>query len=310
MTTSEDLPMTERTRPGRPVPRRHVPSGRRRVPWPGRIGRVLVWALVGLNLFLIAWMFLTALRNSVEYVEHPIGLPIPPQVDNFVKAWTVGNFGGAFLNSVVATVVGSTLAVAIGTPAAYALSRSTRRVAGPLTIAFVLGLGVPGQVLLIPVYLGLAQTQQHTGLPLLNSVYGLILVLIGLNMPFTVFVLTGFFSSLPGELEEAAALDGLSAVSTFLRIMLPLARSGLMTALILAAIGSWNETLFSLVLLTDKASRTLPIALIQVLDSSAFSGTDWGTIFAGITLLVLPMLLIFTWLGRRIVEGMTVGVGK
>ena len=290
------------------------PSRRRRVGQRigvgGVIGRVLVWALVAFNLGLVVWMVLTSFRNSAEYVRNPFALPIPPQVENYVNAWTSGNFGIAFLNSLVVTLIGSTLCVAIAVPAAYALSRSLRRIASPLIGVFVLALGVPGQVILIPVYVALAQAQQASGIALLNSKLGLIIVMVGLNLPFAAFLLTGFFKTLPGELEEAAALDGASAVRTFATVMLPLARSGITTAFILTAISVWNETLFSLVLITEKDERTLPLALMQVLNASSFNGQDWGQIFAGITLMVFPLLVVYMWMGRRIVEGMTVGAGK
>ncbi|WP_439902171.1 carbohydrate ABC transporter permease [Microbacterium azadirachtae] len=276
----------------------------------GGIGRALVWLLVAFNIFLIAWMVVSSLRSTADYLRQPLGLPVPPHLENYANAWTIGDFGVAFLNSASVTLISAFLAVAIAAPAAYALSRSTRWIAPKITAAFALGLGVPGQVLLIPIYIGLAQVQQNTGIPLIDSQLGLTIVLVGLNLPFTVFLLTGFFASLPGEIEEAAALDGASGLRTFVTIMLPLARPGLTTAMTLAAIGSWNETLFSLVLLTDKSTRTLPIALIQIMNSAAFNGADWGSIFAGMTLMVLPLLIVYTWLGRRIVAGMTVGAGK
>ncbi|MCD2498469.1 carbohydrate ABC transporter permease [Microbacterium nymphoidis] len=265
---------------------------------------------MGFNIFLVVWLGVNAFRSTADYLKSPLGLPSPPTTRNFAAAWDVGSFGTAFVNSVTVTVLTALICLAISAPAAYVLSRSARRISSRLTLVFVLGLGVPSQVLLIPIYVGLAQTQQATGIPLLNSLLGLTIVNVALNVPFTVFLLTGFFASLPGEIEEAAALDGASALRTFLLIMLPLARNGLTTAGILAAIGTWNETMFALVLLTEQPSRTLPIALIQLMDSATFNGADWGMVFAGITLMVFPMLLVYTWLGRRIVEGMTVGAGK
>lgn len=305
--TATEVITTGRRSPRRVADRR---AGATRVGFGGTIGRVLVWSLVAFNIFLVVWMILSSLRQTRDFVRNPLALPLQPYWENFAHAWSAGNFGPAFLNSILVTIVASVVVVAIAAPASYVLARSTRRVAGPLTVFFALGLGVPGQVLLIPIYVALASIQNVTGIQLINSTLGLIIVLIGLNIPFTVFLLTGFFSTLPGEIEEAAALDGAGAVRTFLTIMLPLARSGLTTALILAAIGCWNETLFSLVLLSERDSRTLPIALIQVMNAASYQGADWGMIFAGITILVLPMLLIFMWLGRRIMEGVTAGVGK
>lgn len=276
----------------------------------GWIGRTVVWLLVAFNLFLLVWMAATALRDTRDIVKDPLGVPVVPHWENFTNAWNTGGFGVAAVNSVVATLVSSLLVVAIAAPAAYVLAKSTRKLSSTFTILFVLGLGVPGQVLLVPVYIMLAKFQDISHLQMLNSIQGLIVVLVGLGIPFTVFLLAGFFRSLPVEIEEAAAIDGASGIRTFVQIVLPLARSGLVTAFMLAVISGWNEALFSLVMLTTAENRTLPIALLAFLDQSQFNGADWGGLFAGIVLVVTPVLALFIWLGRRIVEGMTVGISK
>lgn len=305
MTTSQIV-----TVKGRHDHARRRSAGARRLSVVGVVGRGLVWALVALNVLLIIWMIVTSLRPTAEIIKNPLAIPAQPHWDNFARAWSAGNFGPAFVNSITVTLVASVVTVAIAAPAAYVLARSTRKLARPITVFFALGLGVPGQVLIIPIYVAMSGIQNLLGIPLINSPGGLIVVLVGLNMPFAVFLLSGFFATLPLEIEEAAALDGATAARTFWMIMLPLARPGLTTAMLLTAIGCWNETLFSLVLLSERESRTLPIALIQVLNAATYQGADWGMTFAGITILVLPMLAMFMWLGRRVMEGVTAGVGK
>lgn len=276
----------------------------------GIIGRIIVWLLVAFNLFLVVWMVTTSLRDTRDIAANPLGLPTQPHWENFSNAWNTGGFGVAAINSVVATLVSSLLVVMISAPAAYVLAKSTRKLSSTFTLLFVLGLGVPGQVLLVPIYVMLARFQDLSQLKMINSIQGLIIVMVGLGIPFTVFLLAGFFRSLPVEIEEAAAIDGSSGIRTFVQIVLPLARSGLVTAFMLAVISGWNETLFSLVMLTTAENRTLPIALLAFLDQSQFNGADWGGLFAGIVLVVTPVLALFIWLGRRIVEGMTVGISK
>lgn len=290
--------------------RRRKSSMKSRPTIGGMIGRVIVWLLVAFNLFLVVWMVMTSLRDTRDIARDPLGLPTQPHWENFATAWNTGGFGIAAINSVVATVVSSLLVVAIAAPAAYVLAKSTRRLSSTFTLMFVLGLGVPGQVLLVPIYVMLAKFQDISHLKMINSVQGLIVVMVGLGIPFTVFLLAGFFRSLPVEIEEAAAIDGSSGIRTLIQIVLPLARSGLVTAFMLAVISGWNETLFSLVMLTTAENRTLPIALLAFLDQSQFNGADWGGLFAGIVLVVTPVLALFIWLGRRIVEGMTVGISK
>lgn len=291
-------------------PKRRKNSRKDRISAGGYVGRTLVWLLVAFNLFLLIWMVLTSLRDTRDIVRDPLGLPTVPFWENFATAWSTGSFGPAAINSVVATLVSSLLVVVISAPAAYVLAKSTRRSSSTFTLLFVLGLGVPGQVLLVPVYIMLAKFQDLSHLKMINSIQGLIIVMVGLGIPFTVFLLAGFFRSLPIEIEEAAAIDGSSGIRTFIQIVLPLARSGLVTAFMLAVISGWNETLFSLVLLTTSENRTLPIALLAFLDQAQFNGADWGGLFAGIVIVVTPVLALFIWLGRRIVEGMTVGISK
>jgi ABC-type glycerol-3-phosphate transport system permease component len=138
------------------------------------------------------------------------------------------------------------------------------------------------------------------------SVY---LVYVATGLPFTVFLLTGFFRSLPSEVEEAAALDGAGPFRTFFTVMLPLARPGIITAAILAGLGVWNETLVALIFITDTDKQTLPVALMGLYGTMQYT-SNWGGLFAGIVLVTLPILIAFMIMGRRIVEGMTVGVGK
>nr|WP_241263827.1 carbohydrate ABC transporter permease [Microbacterium esteraromaticum] len=208
------------------------------------------------------------------------------------------------MNSVVTTVVSSFLTVALAAPAAYYLSRVENRLTNSLTLYFVLGLGIPAQVIVIPLFVMLNEVY------LTDSLIGLNLVYIGVSMPFTVFLLTAFFRSLPLEMEEAAALDGTTAFGTFWRITLPLAKGGILTAFVLQVISHWNETLLALTLLQSTEKYTLPVALISFIQQQTYSGADWGGLFAGLCIVVLPMLAIYLWLGRRLTEGLTLGMGK
>ncbi|MFE2733489.1 carbohydrate ABC transporter permease [Streptomyces sp. NPDC059349] len=268
-----------------------------------RIGLILVWIFVATNLFLLLWMVLSSLRSTREIFASPWSLPTSVELSNYVTAFDSG-FGRAALNSVLVSSTAAVISVALAAPAAYALSRRLSGAAGPLTMLFVLGLGVPGQVLLIPVFLMLSQ------IGLVDSLLGLGFAYVALSMPFAVFLLTGFFRSLPQEVEEAAALDGASPARTFWQIVLPLARSGMITAFLLQFINNWNETLFSLALVQSNDNYTLPLALARFIGEQQYKGADWGGMFAGLCLIVAPMLVLYGWLSRRIITGMTLGIGK
>ncbi|UNK71276.1 carbohydrate ABC transporter permease [Microbacterium sp. H1-D42] len=268
------------------------------------VGLILLWAFVVLNVAWMVWMVIQAFRDTRSILADPWGLPTSLDPVNFVTAWTAGDFATATLNSTATTLISSALTVVIAAPAAYYLGRVENRFTQSLTMYFVLGLGIPAQVILIPLFVMLDRIY------LTDSLIGLNLVYIGVSMPFTVFLLTAFFRSLPTEIEEAAALDGASAAGTFWRITLPLAKGGILTAFVLQLIAHWNETLLALTLLQSTETYTLPVALIAFIQQQTYSGADWGGLFAGLCIVVLPMLAIYLWLGRRLTEGLTLGMGK
>jgi len=286
-----------------PRRRRGAAIGRERSMLRG-VGLVLLWAFVALNIAWMVWMVIQAFRDTRSILSDPWGLPASLDPVNFVTAWTAGDFATATLNSVSTTLVSSFVTVAIAAPAAYYLGRVENRFTNALTMYFVLGLGIPVQVILIPLFVMLNEVY------LTDSLIGLNIVYVGVSMPFTVFLLIAFFRSLPQELEEAAALDGTTAFGTFWRITLPLAKGGILTAFVLQVISHWNETLLALTLLQSTDRYTLPVALISFIQQQTYSGADWGGLFAGLCIVVLPMLAIYLWLGRRLTEGLTLGMGK
>ncbi|WP_154605038.1 carbohydrate ABC transporter permease [Arthrobacter sp. AQ5-05] len=268
------------------------------------VGVFLLWAVVAISIAMLAWMVLQAFRDTRNILSDPWGMPNTFDFSNFVRAWTVSDFATATFNSVITTGVSSFLTVAVAAPAAYYLSRVESRLTNGLSLYFILGLGIPAQVILIPLFIMLNEVN------LTDSLIGLNLVYIAMSMPFTVFLLTAFFRSLPMEMEEAAALDGASALRTFVQVTLPLAKGGILTAFVLQVVAHWNETLLALTLIQSTEKYTLPVALVSFVQQQTYSGADWGGLFAGLCIVVLPMLIIYVWLGRRLTEGLTLGMGK
>lgn len=269
-----------------------------------RIGTGIVWAVVAADIVLLAWVAQTSLRDSHDILHHPFGVFTHPHFGNYSKALGDGGFGQAAVNSLINATVSSALAIALSAPCAYVLARRRTRTSSALTMTFAMGLGVPGQVLIVPMFVGLAKAN------LVDTHTGLIIVYTGLAMPFTVYLLTGFFTGVPEALEEAAVLDGAGAIRTFVQVIVPVARGGLITAFLLQFIGAWNETLFALVLTQSQDKITLPVALNEFIATQQINGMDYGTMFAGICIILAPMLALFSWLGTRIIQGMTVGIGK
>lgn len=273
--------------------------------WTRRLATLLVWLWVAFNVFLLLWILISSLKTSGEIFSRETAMSLPdiPQWGNYVSAWAVQDFGRAFLNTVSVVFSAALVVVALAAPAAYALSRSGVASANAMTTFFAVGVGIPLQAVLVPLFV------MTNALGLADSLVGLSIVYTAVSLPFTVFLLTGFFRSLPGEIEEAAALDGASGFRTFLGVMLPLARPGLITAFTLNVVLLWNETLLVLVLITDNSQYTLSRSLLGLYSAMQYTG-DWGGLFAGSVIVGAPVLIIYFWLGRRILEGMTLGVGK
>ncbi|MEV4515212.1 carbohydrate ABC transporter permease [Dactylosporangium sp. NPDC049525] len=270
---------------------------------------VLLW--VAFNIFLLVWIVLTSLKRSKDVFDAPYQLAAAPQWDNYVSAWSVAEFGTAFANSVLIVGISAVLVVGLAAPAAYMLSRARTRSAGPLTTFFAIGMGIPLQAVIIPIFVLMQNISSFC-----NEQFGwwddrlsLGMIYVATSLPFAVFLLTGFFQSLPEELEEAAALDGASTLRIFGRVMLPLAQPGLITALVLTTVSLWNETLLALVLIVDTDQQTLPQALLGLYGTMQYT-SNWGGLFAGLVVVVLPVVLAYWWAGRRIIEGLTVGAGK
>ena len=254
------------------------------------------------------WMLCTSLKDDQSIFLKPFALPDLNNLrwSNFSYAWTKGHFGDYFFNSVVvtaATVAASTLFAAM---AAYVLARFTFRGARPLFFYFLAGLMVPLQMAIVPLFFQMKQMH------LLGSRIGLITVYVGFGMPFAIFVLTGFFKSLPASLHESALIDGAGEFRAFWHIMLPLARPGLVTVAIFSFLGTWNEFFMAFMFLSGGGAenlRTLPLGLANITIVSQYR-SDWGMAFAGLVIVMLPTLLAYTLVQRRLTKGITLGALK
>jgi ABC-type glycerol-3-phosphate transport system permease component len=287
------------------------PSGR---PAPGTesrsafrlIGSTCIWALAAFDIFVLLVMLFSSFKTTNEIFQSPWSPPSSLRFSNWSQAWNDSGFGRAALNTVLLVAASSVTIIVISAPAAYMLARTQSRASSSLTLLITMGIGIPIQVTIIPLYVMMAHVN------LVNSLLGLYVMYTAHALPFTIFLLTGFFRSLPGRLEEAATIDGAGPLRTFVQIMLPLARSGLITAFILNVIGLWNETLIALVFIQEQSKSTLSLSLLQFMSTiTQFSDhPNYGALFAGVSILVLPMLFLYVWLARRIIEGITLGATK
>ncbi len=191
----------------------------------------------------------------------------------------------------------------IAGPAAYVLSRfefSGRKV---IQLLFVAALGVPGMMITIPLFMVFIR------LNLVGTTPGLIIVYVCTSIPFTLYFLTGFFGSLPRELEESARMDGCTDIGAFWRIMLPLAQPAIVTTTIFNFIGLWNEYFWALIMVNSPTRRTLALGLQYLVQSMRYTG-DWAGMFASVVIVFLPTLILYLFLSEKIIAGITVGAVK
>ncbi|BAS27912.1 carbohydrate ABC transporter permease [Limnochorda pilosa] len=261
----------------------------------------LVW--IGFSLFAFGWILLASLKTNQEFFRGIWSLPEAPQWGNYLRVLTSGSLGQYFGNSLFAVAVSAFLVLVLATPAAYTLARMHFRGAQTLSSLFIVGIGVPVQVIIIPLFFLMFRVG------LVDTLTGLILAYVVTSLPFTIFLLRGFFRSLPSELEEAATVDGCSPSRTFLSIMLPLAAPGLLTATIFNVVWLLNEFLLSLTLLVSNTKYTLSLGLYALYGNMRYTG-DWVGLFAGFAVVMVPSLLVYVFLSQRIIEGLTLGATK
>jgi ABC-type glycerol-3-phosphate transport system permease component len=272
--------------------------------------RVAFAALLGYSAWLVfpmVWVAYSSLKADAAIFRDTLALPSGGLAfGNYSRAWGQAHFGGYFLNSSVVTVASVALIVALGSMAAYALARFTHPLGRVVFGLILAGLTIPAQLAIVPLFFELRSAG------LLNSRLGLILVYTANGLPFSVFILAGFFRSLPRSLYEAAVVDGCGEFSAFWRVLLPLARPGLVTVAIFQFIGIWKEYFYAFMLVSGDAAgsaRTLPLGLAN-LSIAAEYRTEYGMLFAGIILVTLPILLVYMVLQRQIVRGIAAGALK
>jgi raffinose/stachyose/melibiose transport system permease protein len=270
-----------------------------------RARNLLVQLLLVLNsvlmLYPVAAMLLSAFKPTGEIYNTPFALPQEWRLDNFVEIWTSSSFPRYMANSVIVTVAATASILVLGTMAAYALARYRFRGNEAIYLFFLSGLMVPLKLAIIPLFI------QLRDLGLLDSRVGLVLVYTAMGLPSAVFILTGFLRTLPGELEQSARIDGASEARIMWSIMLPLTRPAMVIAGIQNAVPIWNDFFFPLVLIQSDPLKTLPQGL------TVFMGeynTNWGVLFAGLTLAALPITVVYMVLSKQFIAGMTHGAIK
>ncbi|MEV1075670.1 carbohydrate ABC transporter permease [Micromonospora parva] len=262
-------------------------------------GFLLVWGL--LTVLPLLWMFISSFKTNGEILADPWSLPGALHLDNWARAWTGAHIGRYFLNSMVVVAGSVSLTMLMGATAAYVFARYEFRGRQVVYYLFVGGLMFPVFLALVPLFF----VVRNAGL--FNTWLGLILVYAAYSLPFTVFFLTAFFRTLPTSVAEAALVDGCGHFRLFFRVMLPMARPGLISVAIFNFLSHWNQFLLPQVLLQgDESKWMLAQGLFALSVSQGYAG-DYARLFAGLSIAVLPVLAVYVAFQRQVQAGLTAG---
>ncbi|WP_370872362.1 carbohydrate ABC transporter permease [Paenibacillus zeirhizosphaerae] len=283
----------------------HRRLGSSRGRW-GRTGTALLYLLLiaaaVLQLLPLIWLLIFSLKNNQEVFNMPpFAVPAQPHWNNYAKVWSNGNIGTYFMNSVWITVVSLVLTVLLASFVTFAVTRMRWKGSSFVLGLFMVGLMIPVHSTLIPLF------SMFQKLNLTDNPLSVILSYVAFNLPTTIMILLGFYYALPGEVEEAAVMDGCSVNRMFFRIVLPMTSSVLATTAIINMIYNWNEFIFVNTFISSDQYKTLTVGVQNFIGQYT---TDWGAIGATLMISILPILLVFLILSDRIVEGIAAGSVK
>jgi raffinose/stachyose/melibiose transport system permease protein len=263
---------------------------------------ILLILVACIQIYPFIWMLLFSLKdNNQIFSMNVMGLPNPPQWSNYINAIQNGHILTYFYNSTVVTLGSLALTLLLSLMLAYAISRMRWKFGKPLLILFLLGIMIPAQAIVLPVFL--IVTKVH----LYNTLYSLILVYTVVTMPTSIYILSAFMQNLPKELEESAALDGANIYKIFFQIIVPIVKPAIITVLILDFISVWNELLLSYILISKSSLFTLTVGLLSM---QAKYNTDWGPIGAALVISSFPTVMIYLFLNKHIQESFIMGSVK
>jgi raffinose/stachyose/melibiose transport system permease protein len=246
-------------------------------------------------------MVSSSFKSNAEIFANPLGLPQSFGLETYQKLWEAVPFADFLVNSAIVSAASVLLILLVSAMAAFYLARFSFRWTGVLYFFFLIGLMVPLKLGIVPLFLLMKQ------LGLMNSLWSLILIYTASGIPISVFILTGFFRTLPVQLEEAARIDGCSNFRLFWHILLPLIRPALGTVMVINFIQAWNDFFFPLIFIQEEKLKTIPVGMLSLFGEYE---ADWSLLFAGLTLSALPMIVVFFLASKQFMEGLTAGAVK
>lgn len=243
--------------------------------------RVILIAFLFMVLVPLLWTIMQSFKTSQEFFANPWALPSDLNINNYANAWNKANMSGYFFNSVYVTMASTIFLMILSVPTSYCLARFKFKGCELIMLAMTLGLFIQPTYILVPLFLLVNK------LGLLNNLTALSLIYAVIQLPFSIFILTGFIKGVSREYEEAAEIDGCNRHQTIRHVVLPMIKPGVLTVLIFNFMGFWNEYVMAFTLLHDETKKTLPVGLQNLMEIQRYS-TDWGALFAGMVIVIIP----------------------
>lgn len=291
---------------------RETAVGQKKGGWTHIVIYVLL-ALLAISIIVpVAWVFMASVKQNKEFYGNPFTLPEGLYFQNFVDAWTKARMGDYFMTSVMITAMALIILLVVALPASYVLSRYTFIGRKIINGGFMAGLFINVNYIVVPIFLmfvsGDRLLNKWFGVSFfLNNPFVVAVVLASTTLPFTIYLLSSYLATLPKDYEEAAYVDGAGYFTTMIRIILPMAKPSIITVILFEFLAYWNEYIISMTMLTDPTgARTLPVGLLNLMKAQN-AKAEYGQMYAGLVLVMVPTLILYICVQKKLTEGMTVG---
>lgn len=269
--------------------------------------------LIGLAISIIipvGWVFMASIKENSEFYASPWNLPKGFYIQNFVDAFAKANMGEYFMSSILVTLLSLLILLIVALPAAYVLARYDFRFGKFIKVLFMAGLFINVNYIVVPIFLMVLGWDNILYQILekeffLNNIVVLAVIYASTALPFTIYLLQSYFKTLPRAYEEAAYIDGCTYFQTMTKIMLPLAKPAIVTVVLFNFLAFWNEYIIALTMMPT-ANKTLPVGVVS-LYQAARGKAEYGILYAGLVLVMLPTLILYILVQKKLTEGMTLG---
>lgn len=272
--------------------------------WRRNITRLIITLVLMIytviTLFPMLWSIYSSLKSSNEILASPWGLPSKLNFQNYINAFTKANMGDYFLNSIFITILSLVLLLVLAIPTSYVLARFKFMFSKTLKNIFVAGLFIQVMIYLVPLFLLVNKVH------LLNNRLVLCVIYAVTSLPFTIFLLISFMKSIPKDYEDAAMIDGCNYFGILVKIIVPMVKPAVVTVSIFSALGFWNEFPLAFTFISSSSKKTLSVGLANLMEIQRYA-TDWGALFAGLAIVMIPTLLFYVFTQKKLTEGVSIG---